>query len=203
MTWTDVYRAYQRHIHTILTQMSFVSCGTRPLVQQEVQRAPLRVIHDSNDVENEDTLQIFDARSQKPPSRSSLQRLLGYVDYMTQVSRPTIWNKYGELEANDKDEDTSSYLRYRTPTWVANQIWEICNMKARNTWTCHLRVYHVIPRDSLLFEFIQKDNIDAVKALFSKGLASPFDRDDVKGETPLHVNLPTTYMPRLNWVSRV
>jgi hypothetical protein len=183
----------------MLTQMSLVNCVTRPAAQQDKYRSQPRVIPAANSGEIENTPTSLSTLLWEP---SPLERLFGYFHYMQRVSARRNWDKLEELETKDENVEYMN-LRYRTPAWLTSQVWEVCNMKARNTWTCHLRVYHVIPRDSLLFEFIQKDNIDAVKALFSKGLASPFDRDDVKGETPLHVNLPTAYMPRLNWVSRV
>jgi len=64
-------------------------------------------------------------------------------------------------------------------------------MKARKTWTCNLRVYNVIPRDSLIFEFTQKGNLGAVQTLFSRRMASPFDRRDGDGSTALHVDTPS------------
>jgi len=46
-----------------------------------------------------------------------------------------------------------------------------------------------VPRDSQVFDFIETNNIEGIKALFSRKLASPFDRVDASGWTTLHVQL--------------
>ncbi|KAG4429750.1 hypothetical protein IFR05_014764 [Cadophora sp. M221] len=53
-------------------------------------------------------------------------------------------------------------------------------------WQAKLRFFNLIPKDSLIFDFCRTGNIDAVRVLLQKGLASIDDMNEFN-ETPLHI----------------
>ena len=85
-----------------------------------------------------------------------------------------------------KEERAEIVMEYCGPSWAVNRIWRIQAVKSRSGWTFCPRTYNVVPRDSLVFQYIRDDNIKGLQELFSRREASPFDLIE-KNNTTLHV----------------
>ncbi|KAH8593500.1 hypothetical protein B0O99DRAFT_688721 [Bisporella sp. PMI_857] len=89
-------------------------------------------------------------------------------------------------KSKDKEYRKYARLQYRWPGWLANQVWITSSYTQPNIWDFNMRIYNVIPRDSVIFDFIKQGNIEAIKTLFKRKAASPFDKSDEDGWTLLH-----------------
>jgi len=124
--------------------------------------------HKSTHIPYQNSVEIYYGKSEKHESRSSA------------------WLKY--LFGSKRTSRYGSSIRYRTPGWLLNQVWEYGNSSSQNLWTSNLRIYNVVPQKSLIFDFAANNNVEAIKTLFRRKEASPFDRDELYGKTPLHVS---------------
>jgi hypothetical protein len=147
--------------------MSLGNSEIGPYVYQNKHSTQIQMIPAPNSVP-EEPFKYLGWITYEPPPFSRLEYLFGYVRYAQRVSASLKWSKYGGIEKKYSQDKEGSWLQYRTLSWLTSQVWEIFNFKARNTWALNLRVYNVVPRDSLVFDFIQTDNIEGIKTLFSR-----------------------------------
>ncbi|KAE8381609.1 ankyrin repeat-containing domain protein [Aspergillus bertholletiae] len=87
--------------------------------------------------------------------------------------------------SNIESESEKRTFKLRFARWFRFGIIELQALKQWGSWIYQLRHYHVIPSDSLLFQFCLDGDLTNVQRLFSKRLASPFDLSP-KGQTVLH-----------------
>lgn len=71
--------------------------------------------------------------------------------------------------------------------WGLKYVFRFTMSKDSSVWKNTLRTFYAVPDNSLVFQFCEKGNVDAVKTLFASGQASPWDTNS-KGWTPLHVS---------------
>ncbi|KAL2210595.1 hypothetical protein CC79DRAFT_523438 [Sarocladium strictum] len=71
---------------------------------------------------------------------------------------------------------TRAILRWRLPSWWSTTVWEVCSAPQPG-WNYGLRVYSLVPDDSLIMQSIRNNDAEAVTELFRSRRASPFDRD--------------------------
>ena len=69
-------------------------------------------------------------------------------------------------------------FRIRLPSWWKTQIWDIHIMQAQSGWTNHLKVYNIVPSDSLQFQYAVNGEVDLLRDLFLAGKASPSDLNE-------------------------
>jgi len=60
--------------------------------------------------------------------------------------------------------------------------------RATSGWQFSIQPFRAVPENALIFEFCRNGNLEAVRSLFERGEASPWDRDPA-GLTPLWVRL--------------
>ena len=77
---------------------------------------------------------------------------------------------------------------YYGPSWLINRVWRLQAFKGPSGWTFSPRTYNVVPAESLVFSYVEENNLSGLQELFSMKLASPFDCDNY-GFTPLMVNI--------------
>jgi hypothetical protein len=86
-------------------------------------------------------------------------------------------------------------VTYHFPQWLLGRAIQfalsISHMKGPELI---LRTLRVIPANSPIITYAVKGNLDGIKSLFNKGLASPFDVID-NGRTALHVREPQPKAP--------
>lgn len=90
---------------------------------------------------------------------------------------------------NSKKDVEVVTVRYRSPSWLANRMWNIQAVKASYGWDTRLRAYNVVPCESPVLVYARENNVRGLQELFSERSASPFDCDDDRW-TPLAVSLP-------------
>jgi len=184
-------RAYHQGIYGLLATISLNNPAWNfksPKIQpdcQLIESSPASSINNSSRV---NSASILRKNSFTPISVSRVEHFLGYIQYKQRVAERVRRSEFGKK--GDEQDLRASWLRYRLPTWLANKVWEVYNDKTRDIWNFNLRVYNVVPRDALIFDFIHSNNIHGIKTLFARKEASPFDREDLHGRTPLHVRLP-------------
>lgn len=120
-------------------------------------------------------------------SSSASNRLFGYLQF-----RRTATVKCLEMDTQmnkSRQRDMYKYtVSLRMPVWLINRIWEIQGMRARKGWTFTISSYNIVPSDSLVLQHARLGNLQGLQDLFSKNLASPFDRNEY-GLTVLHVSI--------------
>ncbi len=100
----------------------------------------------------------------------------------------SVMNREKRDVTNRKKEVEVATIRYRSPSWLANQMWNIQAVKASYGWDIRLRAYNVVPLESAVFEYARDNNVRGLQELFSERAASPFDCND-EGLTLLAVSL--------------
>jgi hypothetical protein len=70
-------------------------------------------------------------------------------------------------------------------------------ISARSTsgWKYSIQPFRSVPEEAIIFEFCREGNVAAVRTLFNRGEASPWDRDHL-GRTPLWVGSPCSIIRR-------
>lgn len=100
----------------------------------------------------------------------------------------SVMNRKKRDVTNSKKEVEVVIVQYRSPSWLANRMWNIQAVKASYGWDIGLRAYNVIHRESPVLKYASNNNVRGLQELFSERIASPFDCDD-EGWTPLAVSL--------------
>ena len=77
------------------------------------------------------------------------------------------------------ERQTELAIHIRSPRWISYKAWDILIQNSFLGFNFHSRVYSVVPFEAPVFECIKKGNVRGIQQLFSKGLASPFDRNPV------------------------
>ncbi|GKT64884.1 ankyrin repeat-containing protein [Colletotrichum tofieldiae] len=77
-------------------------------------------------------------------------------------------------------------LSLQLPAWISEAVWEIqvC-WSMTGGWQQSLRSFSVRSRHSAIFAVVRKGDVEGMMAMFSKGEASPLDRDE-NGSTLLY-----------------
>jgi hypothetical protein len=83
--------------------------------------------------------------------------------------------------------------KLRTPAWLSlfSNALEVCCYKAGPSWMFTAQTYRVVSQDSPIMIYAQMGDIQGIKELFQKKLASPYDRD-MCGYTVLGVSIFNT-----------
>jgi hypothetical protein len=100
----------------------------------------------------------------------------------------SVMNRKKRDVTNTKKEVEVVIVQYRSPSWLANRMWNIQAVKASYGWDISLRAYNVVHRESPVLKYARDNNVRGLQELFSERIASPFDCDD-DGWTPLAVSL--------------
>jgi hypothetical protein len=80
---------------------------------------------------------------------------------------------------------------YYFPQWLLARMFRIAfRLTYMNGPQVSLAMPRIISGNSDVFNFAIQGNLEGIKSLFSKGLASPFDVCESNGRTPLHVRSP-------------
>ncbi|KAF1735008.1 hypothetical protein CRV24_003926 [Beauveria bassiana] len=80
------------------------------------------------------------------------------------------------------------FIQVKPPNWITRKAWSIVSSISSGGFGFNLRVYSVVPRDSLVLYFARAGDIKSLLALFDQNLASPFDVCEV-GQGLLHASL--------------
>ena len=108
------------------------------------------------------------------------------------MSYHTAWsvgNMFGEFEYQEywyrkrkvlgypvRQPDVKKVIaRYRTPPWMANQVWRLQAVKAFAGWKFCIQTYTVVDFDAPAFECAHSNDVKGLQELFSSKRASPFD----------------------------
>ncbi|KAI3319889.1 hypothetical protein HD806DRAFT_508224 [Xylariaceae sp. AK1471] len=100
-------------------------------------------------------------------------------------------------------QDTMSIVRLRLPMWLYGATWELQCARSYGNWKFNVKYYHIRPWDSGVFEFAQNRSPKDLQELFSRGLASPYDRDDEFGNTLLHYAVEGQNMSMVKYLLEV
>ena len=78
-------------------------------------------------------------------------------------------------------------IQFQAAQWLTSRGFTIWRTSCFGDWQYHYRPYRLRPKDASIFEACRNGKVEDVRRLFSKGEASPFDKDE-RGLTPLHVS---------------
>ena len=124
---------------------------------------------------------------------SATNYLFGTI-YTCSTTKQLESTMFGNQETDDEDfhyEHQSSFV-IRPAAWLVNLGLAsglrvgLFNSSVRG-WKGSLNTFCAVPDDSLIFDLSRDGNLSAIRALFSRGLASVRDTNSY-GKTPLHVN---------------
>ena len=94
------------------------------------------------------------------------------------------------LSCQDQQQHFVAHFTYYFPLWfVARAIVATISLNTANSPEFTLRVPHIVPDSSPIFQLARSGNIRGIKYLFRNGLASPNDIAGGLGFTPLHVGI--------------
>lgn len=110
--------------------------------------------------------------------------IFGNVHYVTKVIHRS---SYEDEVENSSWHELESTLTVVPAPWLMRFGFEVVSTKMFDTRSHGLRTFRTVPEDALIFEFCREGNVAGVRSLFQRGLASPFDRDEI-GWTTLHVS---------------
>ncbi|KAK2753517.1 hypothetical protein FQN54_007907 [Arachnomyces sp. PD_36] len=68
-------------------------------------------------------------------------------------------------------------FRAALPTWLSGKVWEVYTAKSQVEWAFRMRIYNIIPCDSLIFQYAKDGNVDGLKYLLHHEQRSIFDCD--------------------------
>ncbi|KAK1726841.1 uncharacterized protein BDZ83DRAFT_750560 [Colletotrichum acutatum] len=88
----------------------------------------------------------------------------------------------GQLATVCSREQSEWGLSVQFPAWISRAVWQIqISWSMTGGWQQSLRSFSVRPRDSDIFVAVGRGNVTSMMAMFSKGDASPLDRDENGG----------------------
>lgn len=72
---------------------------------------------------------------------------------------------------------STSSMRFRLPmlAWLSGRTWQIAVSQSQASWTLQVHPINYRPDDSLVFRYVQKGDVAAVRALLSAGELSVWD----------------------------
>jgi len=86
-------------------------------------------------------------------------------------------------------------VTYHFPQWLLGRVIQFAlSVSYMKGPELILRTLRVIPANAPVINYAVQGNLDGIKSLFNKGLASPFDIID-NGRTALHVREPQPKVP--------
>lgn len=108
----------------------------------------------------------------------------------------TVWCRTSTVKTDGRSKSSkeihlvTSYVYY--PSWWLNKLGVNTGMEANlssspNGWQFCLNPVRAVPDNSLIFDFCKNGNIEAVRHMIARGIASVRDTN-CKGWTPLHVS---------------
>lgn len=101
---------------------------------------------------------------------------LGTFQYV-KSRNPIIRNNSADRHTGEQERQVI-IAQYRGPSWLINRVWSIQAVKASFGWTFSPRTYTVVPWNSPAFHYAGDNNVKGLQELFSKNLASPWDRNE-------------------------
>ncbi|KAK1598402.1 uncharacterized protein LY79DRAFT_287891 [Colletotrichum navitas] len=92
----------------------------------------------------------------------------------------------GQVAAASRKDRSEWGLSLQLPDWISGAVWEIqvC-WSMTGGWQQSLRSFSVRSKHSAIFAVVKKGDVKGMMAMFSKGEASPLDRDE-KGSNLLY-----------------
>ena len=115
---------------------------------------------------------------------ATYKSIFGTVEYYTRVVRVfSVENRYSK--GADQHQIETSFTVVPAP-WLFSYGLRVCMIKATQNIKHNVQYFPLVPEDATIFDFCKKGNIDAVRTLFDKRMASPFDTS-MSGWMPLHV----------------
>jgi hypothetical protein len=81
---------------------------------------------------------------------------------------------------------SSATVTYSFPHWLLHRA-VVFAFHNSATPALSLKFPRILPGDADIFYFIRSGNVDSVRSLFTKGLASPCDISNIDGITTLHI----------------
>ncbi|KGQ05566.1 hypothetical protein BBAD15_g9164 [Beauveria bassiana D1-5] len=67
------------------------------------------------------------------------------------------------------------YIQVKPPNWITQKAWSIVFSISSGGFNLNLRVYSVVPFNSLVLNYARRGDIKSMLGLFDQNLASPFD----------------------------
>lgn len=83
----------------------------------------------------------------------------------------------------------SKVIRYRLKPWFVSRLWDLSLCKSYAGWNIQLQTINVIPADAEIFLRYRQGDTARIQELFSRGLASPYDRPGAMTESVLLVRV--------------
>ncbi len=117
------------------------------------------------------------------PATASLDKIFGVL-FICYTGSPFLRQRCNVASCR-RQSAPSINLTYYCPVWAFMRAW-LVSITGGVTPSVTVKVPRVVPFDSQLFHFIRKGNLDGIKHLFSRGVASPFDVYEPTGLTTLH-----------------
>ncbi|KAK1716521.1 hypothetical protein BDP67DRAFT_510006 [Colletotrichum lupini] len=94
----------------------------------------------------------------------------------------------GQLAAVYSKKHSEWSLSVQFPAWISRAVWQIqISWSMTGGWQQSLRSFSVRPSDSDIFTAAKRGKVGSMMAMFSKGDASPLDRDE-NGSSLLYVS---------------
>lgn len=119
-------------------------------------------------------------------SEVSYYSLVGTITKRTEVCRISGDNAYNRQQ----QLESSSSLFFLPSPWIMrcgySQGFHILVSRSSASWKITPRVINIVPRTSLSFEFSKTGNLEGLKSLFARNMASIWEIDP-RGNTLLHV----------------
>ena len=79
-------------------------------------------------------------------------------------------------------------ITYLFPSWFLARIFVFAaRFSSMNGLEFNIRIPRIVSSTSIIFDLCYQGDVQGLKALFLQGLSSPFDVDNLRGQTPLHV----------------
>jgi hypothetical protein len=126
-------------------------------------------------------------------SKTSIKDFFGgriYIQTDTYKVTTTLSPSRDALHGYDALEHQTHFIYHPAP-WFLRRCFNFgmsaLSTKAAQGWQYQIRTIRAVPDDSLIFQFCRSGNLDGIRYLLKRRLASPWDTDS-KGWTPLHVS---------------
>ncbi|KAI8281148.1 hypothetical protein K4K59_008338 [Colletotrichum sp. SAR11_240] len=111
---------------------------------------------------------------------ASITRQLSTLEDQQTNKRPaTEPTATGKLATKTSRERNEWNVAVQLPAWISRAVWEVqlC-WSIAGGWQQSLRTFSVRSQQSAIFTIVNKGDVNAMMSMFSKGEASPLDRDE-------------------------
>ncbi|KAI9717675.1 MAG: hypothetical protein M1812_004620 [Candelaria pacifica] len=116
--------------------------------------------------------------------RQSYKSFFGTIHYCTKVLKTAGSRSDAEPDFVQRHEMETTFIIVPAP-WISHRAVRVAYSNSSQGPFFTLRFSPVVPNDALVFEFAKTGNVEGMRSLFGKGLASAWDTD-MRGYTPLH-----------------